>query len=195
MAHLQKLVNFLGFDSETVLLKQAVIRKDKEAVINIVTGLKDPYSVNRSFHWKTIECQSASVLGRTALGFALALGDHEIMDVLLSHGAKFNQDNVGRATMYILENQNHPEIKKYIAVCEKHKIDWSIGKVYVANGSSQIYYGTTEMVLLVSLKRKAFELGLFPDENPMQNHVAIQYGSAVVAGQQETVANGKVLRL
>lgn len=195
--YIQKLANILGFDSETVLLKQAVIRKDKDAVINIITGLKDPSSVNRSFHWKTIECTNAWVVGRNALGFALALGDHEIMDVLLSHGAKFNENNIGRAAMYIIENQEHPEIKKYIAVCEKHKIDWSLGKVYTRQGESRTYYGTTEMMLLVHLKRKAFDLGLFPQSNQVshQQSVAIEHGSIVVAAPQEIIANGKILKL
>ena len=194
--HLQKLANILGFDEETVLLKQAVIRKDKDAVVNIIEGLKDPHSVNRSFHWKSIKCSESWVLGRTPLAFALALGEYEIMDILLNHGAKFSPNTVVRAAMYILENQDHPEIKKYIAVCEKHKIDWSLGKVYQGVGESRVYYGTTEMVLLVDLKQKAFELGLFVNEKPnSKNTVAVEGGCVRVAGPNEIVSNGKILKL
>ena len=191
----QKLVNILGFDKESVLLKQAVIRKDKDAVINIIEGLKDPASINRNFHWKSVECPNAWVVGRSALGFALALGDVEMMDILLRHGAKFREDQVVRAALYILENHNHPNIKQYIAVCEKHAIDWSLGKIYKGQGESRTYYGTTEMLLLVELKRKAFELGLFTSENDRKHTVGVERGSAVVAGAKEVAVNGKIFKI
>lgn len=194
--YIQKLANVLGFDHQTVLLKQAVIRKDKNAVINIIAGLKDPSSLNRNFQWKTVECPTAWTVGGTPLGFALALGDFEMMDILLGHGAKFNQDAVARAAMYILENQDAPDIKKYIEVCEKHNVDWSLGKVYRGQGESRVYYGTTEMVLLSQLKRKAFDLGLFSSDKPTPKHtVAVEHGRVVVAGPKEVVANGKILKL
>lgn len=194
--YMQKLANILGFDKQTVLLKQAVVRKDKDAVINIIGGLKDPSSINRSFQWKTVECPTAWMVGRTPLGFALALGDFEMMDILLNHGAKFNANAVARAAMYILENQDHPDIKKYIQVCEKHKVDWTLGKVYQGQGDSRVYYGTTEMVLLSVLKRKAFELGLFSADTATQKHtVAVEHGCVVVAGANEVAANGKIFKL
>lgn len=194
--YIQKLANILGFDQQTVLLKQAVIRKDKNAVINIIAGLKDPSSINRNFQWKTVECPAAWTVGGTPLGFALALGDFEMMDILLNHGAKFNENAVARAAMYILENQDTPDIKKYIEVCEKHNVDWSLGKVYRSQGESRVYYGTTEMILLSVLKRKAFDLGLFSTNTATQTRtVGVEHGCVVVAGPKEVATNGKILKL
>lgn len=193
---LQKLVNCLGFDSHAVLLKQAVVRKDKEAVTNLIAGLRDPNSVNRNFTWKKVNCPNALV-GSSPLDFALALGDTEIMELLLNSGATFNPTAVTRAAVYILQNQSHPDIKKYIKVCEDHKVDWSKGLFYKRVGEKVEYYATAEMMLLITLKQKAFELGLFSEEKAPAVSVEKMGNINVVemAKNNEVVINNTVLKI
>lgn len=176
---IKKIANHLGFDHDSFSLAVAVQNKDHASAQNLLAQM-DKKSVNRSFQWKRLFFGNLKI--KSSLTMAIEKQDPVMVNMLLDNGAKFDQDSVSYAALYILCDPDSATTKALIAAYEDHHIDWSKGKFFKQARSDRAeYYGTSEMVLLVELKQKAFELGLFKNSKGPSLLVSVQDGHVQVA--------------